>query len=678
MSKKILLTIFYLTIFVLVLNINLEIFSFGTHAHAASWITKNLVENGSSEPWIFNLWRFCLNLINIILVFVLLFLGFVNILHINYDTYQIKKYLLPLIISVVLANFSLFICRAIMELAGALSMTFFNESQYEQIVKDIYNGLRLGVSDTTIGWMEKIGSVPLVGGVITVGQLIIWLIIGMIVSIIISAACIVLAGVLYVRVYVIYLLAAVSPLAYIFMVLPNTQGLFQKWWSWFLKFVFMGPIIALCVKVAAVIGQDQSQSIMGSIAQIIAIVALLVVSFMVPWLMGMSQVAKFTAPLTNYAKKKGEQFAKENKTIQGFKARMDSGSKFREERAQQEYQKQLAKGKTEEEVKGWTGLGKYWGSGKQAIQDAERQEKKAQFAKKYEGKMSDPKQQEQLFSEQGLKNNKWDQDQLEQAIQMADLDQRSIDNINAYADKKGYNVGGALDKKITKQAEENIVKGKAIDNLHNPKGDNAKMAEYINENVDRLKTKAPEQYIKSLENNLDTIASAKMQKYNDPQAIGAFDKAEAAKSSMSKNAQTKLTNIKKVNDYIGYTGAAIATTNPSLSSTDMEKYQNAIARTVGTPIQMQKIDVVAKKAAVQQMVDSGKAIRASGWKSSTGDDFNPYNDNHINEYFSTSNSHISSSGIDTAEIDKLKNTYKQNRDQITSFDSSILNQINTP
>lgn len=273
-----------------------------SEAHAEHMIVEGLEQGGSGgSTWVFDIWNFCLSLVNIFLIGVLIFLGVVNILHLNYDTYEIKKFLVPLIVGVLLANFSLFICRAIVDLSSALSGTFF-ENQ-EQISAGIMNGLGFSNAGSLIQLLGNIGNQALAATAdlfVMIGYTIIGVVIGLILIILFLAITVLL----YVRVFVVLILAAIAPLAFVSMILPSTQNYFRQWFGWFLRWTFMGPIIVLILKVAAILGNATAAPSTGAgfitmIVSFIAIIGLLILALMVPFILGGAVFGK----IGEYAKK---------------------------------------------------------------------------------------------------------------------------------------------------------------------------------------------------------------------------------------------------------------------------------------------------------------------------------------------------------------------------------------
>lgn len=289
--------------FIPISNNSLSSYSFGPHhAYAANGtLAGDLTPGESGESWIFDIWNFSLSLVNMVLIGILLFLAAVNILNLNVDTYALKKFLLPLIVSVILANFSMFICRAIVEFATALTGTFLKD--YNEIVDGILTGLSFGSKQTLIQWSAQLASTSgssSLSNTIGIGEMLIYLFLGIIGSLIVCIVVLLLSLLLYVRWFVVLILASVAPIAFIFMVLPLTQNLFRQWWSWFLRWVFIGPLVSFVLYVAAVVGKS-SQSGTGThswvsvLVLFIITIGLLILALFIPFMLGGQVFNKITS-----------------------------------------------------------------------------------------------------------------------------------------------------------------------------------------------------------------------------------------------------------------------------------------------------------------------------------------------------------------------------------------------
>lgn len=325
----------------LILNsiaIFLAIFFFATPAIAGDSIASNL-QTGGSYGWIIDLWRFCLSLINIALIGILIYLGIVNILHLNYETYELKKFLSSLVIAVILANFSLFICRSIVEFSDVLTNTFFIEK--DQTLMNVLNGLGFAhiQDDGIIGLIEVyIAAISIVtfgtGGIATY---LFYLILGCLIALVIALCFFALAILMSVRTFIIYALAATAPLAFISMVLPSTQKYFSQWWGWFLRWVFLGPIVLFIIKIASIIGESNAKNTDSfSGFAFLSIIGLLALALYTPWIIGGSIFGK----ITGAAKTIGN-WATDN-TFTGRRLKAYVGAYGRKRKGDLEYTEKLA------------------------------------------------------------------------------------------------------------------------------------------------------------------------------------------------------------------------------------------------------------------------------------------------------------------------------------------------
>jgi hypothetical protein len=220
-------------------NIHFFNLSFGV-AHAQQDLHADLVSPGTDgSAWLFTVWRMMLGIANVFVVIILLFLAVVNIAHLSYDTYAIKKTLPLLIGGIIAANFSILICRMIVDAAQVLTVTFASDT------KELAFGYLCSFRINSAGEWD-------IGALFNVMSLIVLILFGLLSLI----AILILAFLLWIRKTVIFLLTAVSPIAFILYAFPPTQGLFKQWWSQFLKWVFMGPIFMAIIWVASIIGRS--------------------------------------------------------------------------------------------------------------------------------------------------------------------------------------------------------------------------------------------------------------------------------------------------------------------------------------------------------------------------------------------------------------------------------------
>ena len=164
---------------------------------------------------------------NIVYVIVFLVLIFASSLPFNLDNYTVKKMLPKLIAAVILTQFSLVICGAIIDFFNLIGL----------IVPNILLGIsQIKVPDGGGGLVQ--GVVSGVGGTILAGGLLVsgigWILI-LIISVI--ALISVVIGLIYImiRYFLLYLLVLVSPLAFVAWVFPGTSKFFTQWWQNFIR-----------------------------------------------------------------------------------------------------------------------------------------------------------------------------------------------------------------------------------------------------------------------------------------------------------------------------------------------------------------------------------------------------------------------------------------------------------
>ena len=240
--------------------------------------------------WVIGVWKFSLGLTNLFLVVVLLFLGIVNILHIQYDTYAIKKALPYLILGVILANFSLLIMRMMIDASNILTKSFMGGTPGD------------AVHDLIVNFEIKKNQLPDVAsgmGWNTVGGLFLALFF----SIFAIAAFFILGVMFYIRYAAIILLGIAAPLAFVAMAFPPTQSLFKQWWGWTTKFIFMKPVAMFLIFVAVKAkGSGAGTGITGWLI----IIALVYMAILVPWKMGGAVMAMWGGAMGSiFGTKKG-------------------------------------------------------------------------------------------------------------------------------------------------------------------------------------------------------------------------------------------------------------------------------------------------------------------------------------------------------------------------------------
>jgi len=213
-------------------------------------------------------WNSLIALCNSLIIVVLIFIAFANILRININTYSIKKMLPTLIFAVIAANFSFLFCRIIVDtsnvvmyqlvVGGGIDTNIESSSCVERTEKakssDASDGATRerksgisGIIDTfcfpevtkeivEIKKDEDKGKLSAKG----LGKFIFLTLLEFAGSVVIF----ILAFLFFIRNYIIYFLVALSPLAVMSIILPVTKKAWSMWWSNFWKWAYL-PVVSL-------------------------------------------------------------------------------------------------------------------------------------------------------------------------------------------------------------------------------------------------------------------------------------------------------------------------------------------------------------------------------------------------------------------------------------------------
>ena len=183
-----------------------------------------------------------------------IFLAFANILHININTYSIKRALPMLFIALAGGFVSLYIVFVLSSVADfLLRLEMLSPQQTLHPMFNIFGGY-LGnpfgsdiISSSTIGPANSVNLVFQVGNILTSGTNPTFIsgLIGSILLVIPAVVVFVFEYILALRPFVVQILTVISPIAFVTLILPQTQFIFKKWWSIILIAIFYAPIVNL-------------------------------------------------------------------------------------------------------------------------------------------------------------------------------------------------------------------------------------------------------------------------------------------------------------------------------------------------------------------------------------------------------------------------------------------------
>lgn len=247
---------------------------------------------GQAEPVVNVVVQNMIIIANVFYIFIFLLLIFgSSIPFMSVDSYTIKKTLPKLIAAVILTQFALPICGVIID--------FFN--LLGQVVPNILfaltnaatvqtNATAANIAASNVG--SLIGAGVLVGAgvaIYTFG----WLLL-LVIAIVALVAAVLAIAYMLLRMFFLYILVIISPIAFACWVLPNTEKVFKQWWSNFIKlnamFVTITGLLSISVVLAKVFANVEQVG--GLLSAVIPIIGLMLVPKTLKWTTkGMNAIA---------------------------------------------------------------------------------------------------------------------------------------------------------------------------------------------------------------------------------------------------------------------------------------------------------------------------------------------------------------------------------------------------
>lgn len=175
-----------------------------------------------------NAWTVVRDLVNLLFFVVFAALAVATIVRIDIRNYNVRQSLPLLVFAVIAVNFGLLFARIMVDTAFVLSHPFLDSAQ--AIVQNVAtNDPAGGASDTDLGTA----------------------IVMLFASLIMTLGLLILLFFFVIRIIVVWLLAALSPVIFVFMVLPLTRGEANNLLSTWIKWVYMAPIAFLILYIGS-------------------------------------------------------------------------------------------------------------------------------------------------------------------------------------------------------------------------------------------------------------------------------------------------------------------------------------------------------------------------------------------------------------------------------------------
>ena len=197
--------------------------------------TKSILGD-TSEGSVYSYWAKIRDYANILFVVFFLFVIFSQITGYGLDNYGIKRMLPKLVIGAIVVNSSFYICGLLIDLSNVVGSSAFNFISTAAV-----GGMPAGDwNDSDQGWISGIAAGALL---LTVGYFALATVISVLLFVVITAVTTIFL--LGVREAIIILCTVISPLAFTAMIMPNTEGLYKKWWNVFKAALMVFPMVGL-------------------------------------------------------------------------------------------------------------------------------------------------------------------------------------------------------------------------------------------------------------------------------------------------------------------------------------------------------------------------------------------------------------------------------------------------
>lgn len=181
-------------------------------------------------------WSYFRNIANVLFAVMFMWVIFSQVSNVGISNYGIKKMLPKLIIGAILVNASFIICQGAVDLSNVLGNAL--SDFFDKIAGSVQSTEAAGVGDSfmavILGGLALTGALALAFLAISVPTL-------LAVLLVLISVVVILIG----RQAIVILLIAISPVAFVAWLLPNTEGLFKKWLGLLKGMLVVFPIISL-------------------------------------------------------------------------------------------------------------------------------------------------------------------------------------------------------------------------------------------------------------------------------------------------------------------------------------------------------------------------------------------------------------------------------------------------
>lgn len=229
-------------------------------------------------------WQLMRNIANVGFVIIFLIIIFSQLSGAGIGNYGVKKMLPRLVVAAILVNLSFFVSQLAVDISNilggslktamdnlpvfsvALNSASFSSGAFSEVTSKILGGAFVLTAGATVALVAAYAGI------------------GLLIPILLSAvvAIVMTLAILVARQALIILLVAISPLAFLAMILPNTEKLFKQWQKIFVSLLLIYPAVALLFGGARVASGVLLQSMADGLGQLVALAVMVLPLFLLP------------------------------------------------------------------------------------------------------------------------------------------------------------------------------------------------------------------------------------------------------------------------------------------------------------------------------------------------------------------------------------------------------------
>jgi hypothetical protein len=222
----------------------------GSMVYATSYLVNLQLTNGNNIgnqkdlPYLVDAWKTVRNLAISLLTLALIIIALFNIFNVNPEQYGLNRMIPKIIISIIMAYFSIVVMRFLLEFFTALQHGILNATGSNvtlgSIIGEYYKN-NYFANSSFLDILKGAGACLTANPISQVLKVVVYAVM----FIVLTVICLYLVILTYFRTVVLWFLLIVAPLAFVMNILPFSESLYKQWWQTFWKWAIMGPAIAL-------------------------------------------------------------------------------------------------------------------------------------------------------------------------------------------------------------------------------------------------------------------------------------------------------------------------------------------------------------------------------------------------------------------------------------------------